>query len=105
MEAKDPKEIEAQIARIKSKVTEFLANEHINCGITHLAAIQSSHDHIVNIGTSILCTKWGVGYPGGSFVQAIVNNQLMESYGRADSINRQCIEFYCKMLYNISYIE
>ena len=39
-------------------------------------------EHVINIGTSILCTKWKIGYPGGSFVQAIVNNDLMETFSR-----------------------
>lgn len=60
-----------------------------------------SKDHIINIGTSILCTKWGVGYPGGSFVQAVVNNNLMEAVGRADMINVHALKFYCQLMYNV----
>jgi hypothetical protein len=63
-----------------------------------------SRQHIVNIGTSILCTKWEVGYPGGSFVQAIVNNELREAFGRADRINLNCIRFYVHLIYNQSYV-
>jgi hypothetical protein len=62
-------------------------------------------EHVVRIGTSILCTKWGIGYPGGSFVQAVVNNDLMEAFGRADSVNVNAIRFYVSLLYNQSYIE
>jgi hypothetical protein len=61
-------------------------------------------NHVVNIGTSILCTKWGVGYPGGSFVTAIVNNNLMEAFGRADHINLNAIRFYVSLIYNQSYV-
>lgn len=61
-------------------------------------------NHIVNIGASILCTKWGIGYPGGSFVTAIVNNDLMEAFGRADHINLNAIRFYVSLIYNQSYI-
>lgn len=58
-------------------------------------------DHIVDIGTSILCTKWNVGYPGGSFAQAVVNNDLAEAFGRADDINVHCIRFYVMLMYNV----
>lgn len=57
--------------------------------------------HIVHIGTSILCTKWGIGYPGGGFVQAVVDNDLMNAVGRADSTNVKMLPFYCKLIYNV----
>ena len=58
-------------------------------------------EHIINIGTSILCTKWKVGYPGGSFAKAVVDNDLSESFGRADDINVHCIRFYLMLMYNV----
>lgn len=58
-------------------------------------------EHVIEIGTSILCTKWGVGYPGGSFAQAVVNNDLDEAFGRADNINTHCIRFYVMLMYNV----
>lgn len=60
--------------------------------------------HVVQIGVSILATKWGIGYPGGSFVKAVVDNDLMQSFGRADHINSNCIRFYVSLLYNQSYV-
>lgn len=67
--------------------------------------IPDSREHIISIGTSVLCTKWNVGYPGGSFVQAVVDNNLHEALGRADSINQDCLKFYSMLIYNTSYIE
>ena len=58
-------------------------------------------EHVVNIGTSILCTKWNIGYPGGSFAQAVVNNDLMETFSRADDVNSKVIKFYVHLIYNI----
>lgn len=58
-------------------------------------------EHVIEIGTSILCTKWGVGYPGGSFAQAVVNNDLAEAFRRADDINIHCIRFYVMLMYNV----
>lgn len=57
-------------------------------------------DHVINIGTSILCTKWNIGYPGGSFAQAVVNNDLMETFSRSDDINSKVIKFYVHLIYN-----
>jgi hypothetical protein len=58
-------------------------------------------NHIIEIGTSILCTKWNVGYPGGDFVQAVVDNDLREAFGRADDVNQHCIKFYLMLMYNV----
>lgn len=57
--------------------------------------------HIIQIGTSILCTKWGIGYPGGSFVQAVVDNDLMSAVSKADNTNVKMLPFYCKLIYNV----
>lgn len=50
-------------------------------------------EHVLNIGLSVLQTRDG-GIPGGSFVQAIVNNDLSGAFGRADSTNLKSIPFY-----------
>ena len=49
--------------------------------------------HVTSVGVSVLQTRDGGG-PGGSFVQAIVKNDLSGSYTRADSTNRKVIPFY-----------
>ncbi len=61
-------------------------------------------EHIMRIGVSILCTKWEIGYPGGGFVGAVVDNNLMETFSRADSLNLKCINFYVYLIYNQGYI-
>lgn len=50
-------------------------------------------DHVTSVGVSVLQTRDG-GVSGGSFVQAIVKNDLSGSYNRADSTNRRVIPFY-----------
>jgi hypothetical protein len=89
---------EGQEERIRERVSQMLDREPIPVS-------GESKSHIVNIGTSILCTKWGIGYPGGGFVQAVVDNDLMGAFSRADSIHKDAIGFYCKLLYNILYID
>ena len=56
--------------------------------------------HIIYIGTSVLCSKWKVGYPGGDFVKAIVDNDLSGAFSRADHINEHCIKFYLMLMCN-----
>lgn len=58
-------------------------------------------NHVINIGTSILQTRDG-GIQGGSFVQAVVDNDLSRTYNRADSINRKVIPFYIILLNHVS---
>ncbi len=100
---------EGQEERIREAVRTRIAEYSIGCRDvafrSEVAPFIDEREHVVNIGTSILCTKWGIGYPGGSFVQAIVNNDLTETFGRADRINLNCIQFYVSLLYNQSYIE
>ena len=50
-------------------------------------------NHVTSVGVSVLQTRDG-GIPGGSFVQAIVNNDLSGSYNRADSTNLRVVPFY-----------
>ena len=50
-------------------------------------------NHVTSVGVSVLQTRDG-GIPGGSFVQAIVKNDLSGSYNRADSTNSRVIPFY-----------
>lgn len=63
---------------------------------------KSDLQHIATIGTSIMCTKLEIGFPGGSFAQSIVNNDLRGSFANADSVNAGAIRFYVMMMYNLS---
>lgn len=57
--------------------------------------------HVLDIGTSIMCTKWKVGYGGGSFAEAVVSNNLTKSFGYADDTSMQAIRFYVVMINNL----
>ncbi len=57
--------------------------------------------HVIDIGTSIIGTRMEIGFPGGSFVQSIVNNDLRGAVASADDVNANCIRFYVMMIYNI----
>lgn len=91
-----------------TELIELEVIKHLNKACEHDISLQilcmdpESRDHIIQIGTSVLSTKWEVGYPGGSFVQAVVGNDLMGAFGRADEVNRQAIGFYVSLLYNLA---
>lgn len=96
---------EGQEQRIRERVAQMLENEIRDSSLRASISDPEDRDHIVNIGTSILCTKWGIGYSGGSFVQSVVDNDLMGAFSRADHTNKNAIGFYCKLLYNVGYID
>jgi hypothetical protein len=58
-------------------------------------------EHIADIGTSVMCTKMDIGFPGGSFVQSVVNNDLRGAFANADNVNAGAIRFYVMMMYNL----
>jgi len=40
------------------------------------------------------------GIPGGSFFDALVSNDLMRAFGKADDVNRAAMWDWCLFLYN-----
>ncbi len=91
-----------QIEIVESHVRKYvMENLHLPWIPIGVAANNESLEHVISIASSIMCTKWEVGYPGGSFVQSIVRNDLRGSFANADSTNRQCIHFYVMMMDNL----
>lgn len=99
------KETEERISSIRDRVEDLLEQEIRNSYCNPIFKMQildpDAREHIIQIGTSIISTREGIGPPGGSFVQAIVDNDLMAAFGRADHINLNSIYFYCKLMYSI----
>jgi hypothetical protein len=93
------------IDSITKRVDEYQLNGRDIAFNATIAPFHAERAHVIECGLSILCTKWGLGYPGGSFVQAMVDNDLTQAFGRADHINVNAIRFYVSLLYNQSYIE
>ena len=92
--------ITEQIEIVESHVRKYVMdNMHL---IPHtIVGNNDSFEHVISIASSIMCTKWEVGYPGGSFVQSVVKNDLRGSFANADSTNRQCIYLYAVMMDNL----
>ena len=61
---------------------------------------EEERNHVINVGVSVLQTRDG-GIQGGSFVQAVVDNDLSRTYNRADSVNRRVIPFYIILLNHV----
>jgi|TARA_B100000767_G_scaffold86569_1_gene83200 hypothetical protein len=84
----------------RKKITEHVMNELTKFGETRFVGTRD-FEHVVSIGVSIIETKYpeiGPGYGGGGFVNAVINNELMESFARADKTNVKYLEFYCELL-------
>ena len=84
--------VELEVADHFASNVEFLKLEGLS---------SQERNHILSIGTSILCTKWGVGYEGGSFVQSFVRNDLMGAIGRADNTTYKGFKFFASLLHNV----
>lgn len=54
---------------------------------------QEDYLHVVSVGASVMMTRDGV-LPGGSFVQAVCDNDLYGSLSRADSVCERSIKFF-----------
>jgi len=87
-----------KIEVVKKLVAKYLKENGAHAG---LSEADCQNDHIVQIGTSILCTRWNVGYAGGGFVQAVVDNDLQRAIANADSTNVRALKFYCQLIYNV----
>jgi hypothetical protein len=86
---------------IKSQVQAYFDKNARNYITNFETLTDEDKEHIVNIGTSIICTRHDIGYPGGSFVQSVVNNDLRGAFANADGTNLHAIRFYLMMIHNM----
>jgi hypothetical protein len=91
-----------QIENIKTQVQAYFDKYASNYIPNFYYLSNEDKQHIVNIGTSIICTRHEIGYAGGSFVQSVVNNDLRGAIANADGTNVNALKFYCMMMYNMS---
>jgi len=85
-----------KVNKIQDIVSESLNENGMCVGLGNLT--KEDTDYIIQMGTDILCTKWGIGITGGNFVMAIVNNDLMGATESADYINIKALKFYCQLV-------
>ena len=89
-----------QIQKVKSLVEDYY-NKSLESTENNPVLSDQQREHVIQTGTSILCTKWKIGYLGGGFVEAVVDNNLTQAVGRADGTNVKMLPFYCKLIYNV----
>ena len=90
---------EEEIQIVRNKVESAFTSNAEWLGLSTIS--ESERAHLIDIGTSILCTKWKVGYEGGSFVQSFVANDLMGAIGRADYTTYKGLKFFANLVYNV----
>lgn len=72
---------------------------------------QEDADHIIDIAASIMMTRDIENYKGGSFVNAVVNNDLTNAVSRADSVCIRNLKLFTYIknfgynLHNAAYIK
>lgn len=88
-----------QIDIVRAEVEQYLNDNAQWTGLSEIT--ESERAHIIDIGTSILCTKWSVGWEGGSFVQSFVANDLMGAIGRADKTSYKGFKFFASLVHNV----
>ena len=81
------KDIQAYKDRVQQEFDQWYSNQ------MRVTLTEEEMAHVKSIGVSVLQTRDG-GLQGGSFVQAVVKNDLSGSYNRADSTNSKVIPFY-----------
>lgn len=81
------KDIQAYKDRVQKEFDRWYGSQ------MRVTLTEEEMNHVTSVGVSVLQTRDG-GIPGGSFVQAIVKNDLSGSYNRADSTNLRVIPFY-----------
>ena len=90
---------EEQISIVRAEVETYLDDNAQWTGLSEIS--ESERLHLIDIGTSMLCTKWKVGYEGGSFVQSFIANDLMGAIGRADNTSYKGFKFFASLVYNV----
>jgi len=93
---------EQLVAKVNKAVEAYFDKNATNTRVPlHLIVDGEAKSHIINIGTSIMLNRLGVNTYPGSFVQAVLDNDLQGAFSRADNINSQVLGFYITMMYNL----
>jgi hypothetical protein len=84
---------------VKGIVENFFEENSKYTGLDNMNT--EDKQHVIQIGTSILCTKWEIGYQGGGFVQSVVDNDLNGAISKADGTSMRALKFFCQLMYNV----
>jgi hypothetical protein len=93
---------EQLVAKVNKAVEAYFDKNATNTRVPlHLIVDGEAKSHIINIGTSIMLNRLGVNTYPGSFVQAVLDNDLSGAFAKADNVNSQVLGFYITMMYNL----
>ena len=92
--------------RVYEGVAEYLT-KNIHTLPEQIQLNRDAQSHIVSIGTSIMLCKWQLenSQMHGSFVRAILENNLLSAITYSDTVNRYALPFYVTMMHNLGYIQ
>ena len=95
--------MEDQRERIRLAVAKYAkTNQYLIPG--EILLNEESLQHVVDIGTSIMCTKWDISPKGGGFVTAVCDNDLVGAICQADIICRGVLPFLVILHQNLGYV-
>jgi hypothetical protein len=93
---------EEKVQIIRTQVEDYLNTNWLMCGIPHSTmANEEERNHIINCATEIMVNKCGIESYPGSFVTAIIQNNLIDAVSHADHVNGQALKFYAIMFHNM----
>jgi hypothetical protein len=93
---------EEKVQIIRTQVEYYLNTNWLMCGIPHSTmANEEERNHIINCATEIMVNKCGIESYPGSFVTAIIQNNLIDAVSHADHVNGQALKFYAIMFHNM----
>ena len=106
MTTKTTKTTEEHRERVYEGVAEYVT-KNLNLLPESISSSKNNMNHVISIATSILLCKWSLEDPRmhGGFVNAILENNLTQTVGSADKVNRECIVFYVLIMSNLGYIQ
>lgn len=91
---------------VSKDTSEFLEQYWESTGVPFtIMRDQEAKEHVIRIGTAIMMNRFGFNTNPGSFVQAVLNNDLSGAFNRADSINQKCLRFYVTLIQTVHSLE
>jgi hypothetical protein len=91
-----------EITKVEQKVREYVSRNSYLIP-KDIIEDKDSLEHIVDVGTSIMCMKWEIHSSGGSFARAVVENDLDNSVSYADMDCIRCLKFFVTMKLSLGY--
>ena len=88
-----------KIDKLRDKSGRFIIDNMISLGVFLMI---DEIDHVENMIVSLISARDGYGHQPGSFIQAVLDNDLRGAFGRADHVNRKALIIIVSAYENIS---